>query len=79
MSKRTCHMREGEQSSRIQPFSLRLTKEKRAELEPRAGSMPLTLPNAGLADKVDFHSWLLLKGGRHRNRARIGTDGHRRE
>ena len=41
MSMRTYHMRDGEPSSRIPPFSLRLTKEERAELERRAGSMPL--------------------------------------
>ncbi|MEJ7925817.1 hypothetical protein WG908_03495 [Sphingobium sp. AN641] len=37
----TYHMREGEQPKRVPPFSLRLTKEERTELERRAGSMPL--------------------------------------
>lgn len=41
MSGGTYYMREGEQPKRVPPFSLRLTKEERAELERRAGSMPL--------------------------------------
>lgn len=37
----TYYMREGEQPRRVPPFSLRLTKEERTDLERRAGPMPL--------------------------------------
>lgn len=38
---KTYYMREGQKPERIPPFSLRLTKDERAKLEDRAGSMPL--------------------------------------
>lgn len=38
---KTYYMREGDKPDRTPPFSLRLTKEERIELERRAGTMPL--------------------------------------